>query len=137
MGKLASNKYIQIASYVLILVTSIFFVYHGLTMSDPQTGSLAGIPLTPKGVTLVGLGGGMLLLLWRALSGPNFKEFDMPRIAIAICGLFFFGGALLVISLREPGEGRYSIGTVIFEMGALLPFLLYGAIGAVINRTRH
>lgn len=61
----------------------------------------------------------------------------MPRIAIIIYGLFFFGGALLVVSLREPGDGRYSIGTAIFAMSALLPFLLYGAIGAVVNRIRH
>jgi len=137
MSKLASNKYIQVASYVFALLASIFFVYHGLTMSDPQTGSLADIPLTPKGVTLVGLGGGTLWLLWRPLNGLNFKESAMPRIAIATYGLFFFGGALLVVSLREPGDGRYSTGTVIFAMSALLPFLLYGAIGAVVNRTRR
>jgi hypothetical protein len=134
MNKLAENKTIQALAYILCMLVSMFFVYRGLSMTDPQTGSFMGVSLTPKGVTLAGLGGGIIWLLWRILSGSNFKRFVMPRPAIIIWCIFFFGGMIVARSLREPGDVRYTIGSVIFAMSALLPFLLYGALGVIMNK---
>lgn len=136
-NKLHSNKCVQTGAFILATLLLGFFVYIGLTMADPGTGSLAGVNFNPKQVTIAGLSIGTIWVIARVLTGSNFKGYEMPKPVVILWCVLILVGALVFWTLRLPNDGRYSIGTVIFVSGALLPLLLYDVLGIAVNRASH
>lgn len=139
MNKLLSNKYVKEALPIALCIAMCAFgVWYGFTVTDPGTGSFAGINFSPKQVAVIGLSIGASWMAVRSLIGPNFKEYEMPKSLIILWCVLFFGGGLIFSTLRLPNDShRAPSGMVIFMSGMLLPFLLYIGLAFFIIEARR